>query len=136
MTSMAHVHQLENWRFAKASFASKPDNFVCFSKKKEWSYYKRFKKNAGFVVQMRKFVFSKPVCLKTNPNPRLPLQIFVLNFDWFDAIPIQFLSFCDSAKRKCASDAWQILYLVVVSWKSNSQNEKFCFKNNSFHCVW
>ena len=32
----------------------------------------------------------------------------MLKYDWFAVTSIQLLSFCHSAKRKCASDAWQI----------------------------
>lgn len=58
-----------------------------------------------------------------NPNTPLPKEICALKHDWFAATPIQLLSFWDySAKRKYASNAWQILRYsreVGISWKEN-----------------
>ena len=40
-----------------------------------------------------------------SPNTPLPKEICALKHDWFAATSIQLLSFLDSAKGKCASNA-------------------------------
>ena len=76
-----------------------------------------------------------------NRNIPLPKEFCVLKYDWFAVTSIQLLSFCNSAKGKCASDAWQIFISNLLGttdflefWKRTDSGNGIPLFNELFYC--
>lgn len=68
-----------------------------------------------------------------NRNIPLPKEFCVLKYDWFAVTSIQLLSFCHSAKRKCASDAWQIFISNLLGTTDFLEFERELIPGMEFH---